>query len=478
MKRILLLLAVLTGAFAGLLLYERLFVEQSFGPAAMVSIALVVGACALLLLSFLVYDTRFREAIVRVWLVIISVAVSYLALDLIAGFLLIKPLSPALVLDPYRHHALVPSSQSRIEEREFSYVMRVNNLGLRGVDVPVQKPADTYRILMLGDSFTEGKGVTDSETFSVLLEKVLRQETTGCGGKTVQVLNAGVDSYAPILSFIQLQRDLGALQPDLVVLNLDVSDLVQEQAYRRLATFAANGDPLTVPGVSQGGVTLTERIRSWVNRRLFFTRALLVYVDKAFRYTDLKRPDVLSEASREITDYTLTSDSIPRDKQWLDIFDSIDRIRDYAARRGAGFILTIYPWPHEYSDSAWIPGRYTFIPRGAVVAYDRRRSTITALAERNHVELLDLFPAFRAYHGGKALRLRHALDSCGPRGRRGGVCGRAGAPVHGSMVWRAICALTTRRQTRSVYPKSASSIAKCVPSCIQPGCCVPPQVSK
>jgi hypothetical protein len=95
----------------------------------------------------------------------------------------------------------------------------VNNLGLRSPDRPAGKPPDRYRILMLGDSFTMGKGVEDHHTFSVLLERSLNEKVPACNGRTIEVLNAGVDSYAPILSFIQLQRDLHRLEPDVVVLN-------------------------------------------------------------------------------------------------------------------------------------------------------------------------------------------------------------------------------------------------------------------
>ncbi len=56
------------------------------------------------------------------------------------------------------------------------------------------------------------------------------------------MLNAGVDSYAPVLSFIQLKRELTQLEPDLVILNLDVSDLAQESAYRRQAVFGDDGE--------------------------------------------------------------------------------------------------------------------------------------------------------------------------------------------------------------------------------------------
>ena len=87
----------------------------------------------------------------------------------------------------------------------------------------------------------------DDQTAAVLLEQSLRQKLAACNGRPLEVLNAGVDSYAPVLSFIQLKRELTQLEPDLVILNLDVSDLAQEAAYRRQAVFGDDGEVEAVP---------------------------------------------------------------------------------------------------------------------------------------------------------------------------------------------------------------------------------------
>jgi hypothetical protein len=361
-----------------------------------------------LLTSSLLADSRHRETVVRFWLIATSTGISYFLLDVVAGFLLIKPISPDLVVDGYRHHKLVANSVSRIEQREFAYLMRVNNAGLRGRDIDVIKKPGSYRILMLGDSFTMGKGVRDEETFSALLDTALKAKSLACGGPPIEVLNGGVDSYTPILSLIQLRSELVHLQPDLVILNLDVSDLAQEQRYRAVAEFGPDGEVIRVAGREPTSVTITDRLRSWIERHMFFTRAALVYVNKAFSYWDLSQPDVLTQASAEITDYTLESDSLPREKQWEDLFDSILRMKRFAEERKMGFALAIYPWPHEYSDSAWIPGRYSFMPKGAR-ASTKRAETITVLAAEHHIELINLFPVFREYSGSDKLYFDHDM---------------------------------------------------------------------
>jgi lysophospholipase L1-like esterase len=93
--------------------------------------------------------------------------------------------------------------------------VHINSQGMRGPEFSVAKPADTIRILSLGDSRTFGWGLADEETYSRRLEKLLSAQG---GGKKIEVLNAGVSawSYAQILVYF---RDFGLkYQPDYVVL--------------------------------------------------------------------------------------------------------------------------------------------------------------------------------------------------------------------------------------------------------------------
>jgi lysophospholipase L1-like esterase len=399
MRKLLLALALGTGALLAALLFQQLAVEGSFGPAAMVAAAGLGGAFVALLLSWVLLGTRYREAVQNVWLAVVSVTVTYLVLDLIAGYVLIRPLSPPLVPDAARHHRLVPDSYAEFNQRDFSYLQRVNRLGLRGREVEARKAPGTYRIVMLGDSFTMGKGVRDEETFSAVLEQALQKNAGACG-RPIEVLNGGVDSYAPVLQYIQLTRDIAPLDPDMVVVNLDNSDLVQEAAYRSQAERAADGTIVAVPQHAEPDTPL-ERIRIWTERHLFFTRAAFFYANRALGYRELNVREVVTRADAEVLKHTLEGD-IDRTAQWRDIFDSITRMKRFADERGIQFLLTVYPWAHQISDTEWLPGRAAFLPAGARPS-DLSRRTVHALAEANGVPLLDLFPTFTASLGRERL---------------------------------------------------------------------------
>ena len=96
---------------------------------------------------------------------------------------------------------------------EFEHSAVLNSLGLRDEEIPVKYP-DEFRILFIGDSFTYGLGVHDSETF-VRQTAYLLGGKSQCGSRTrtIRVINGGVGE-GPVKQRSWLQ-DVGfTLQPD------------------------------------------------------------------------------------------------------------------------------------------------------------------------------------------------------------------------------------------------------------------------
>lgn len=405
LRALLQLSLVATVAAIALFIGYKVALGARFGLGSLVFLAVLAGWGLFSLVSLHLHDRR-SELIGNVWLAVLFAAGAYLALDIGLGFVLIEP--PHQIPDPIVHHRPSPNQSVRANRPDFRYTRRMNNLGLRGRDISPKKESGTYRIVMLGDSFTGGRGVRDDETFAVLVERSLNEADAAGAGRTVEVVNAGVNSYSPILSYLQLARQLPPLEPDLVVLTFDMGDLVQEARYRARASYAPDGEPLGVDGRITFEGPLTIRVRRFLRRHFFFTRWLVIQLEPPIGGPEAGTLDYwISRADPALLQHTLASDTVSRAAQWAGVFDSILRLKRYCEQAGSGFLLTTYPWGHQVSEEEWAEGRKAFLPEGSVTS-DRSLRELEAFSTANGIEFLNAFPAFRGYRSGE--RLYYDLD--------------------------------------------------------------------
>jgi lysophospholipase L1-like esterase len=90
---------------------------------------------------------------------------------------------------------------------------RTNAVGVRNAEIG-EKPADTFRVVVLGDSWTVGVNVDEAETYPRRLEAELRRAFPD---RRIEVINYGAIGATSHTGQRLLPRIL-ALQPDLVVL--------------------------------------------------------------------------------------------------------------------------------------------------------------------------------------------------------------------------------------------------------------------
>ncbi len=105
---------------------------------------------------------------------------------------------------------------------EFEFLHEYNSLGLRDEEPAFDKPAGEYRIVGLGDSFTEGNGADQDSTWLKSLERQLNADD---GGAIVRTLNGGKAGSDPFFEYMLLERRLLDWQPDLVIVAVNNSDL-------------------------------------------------------------------------------------------------------------------------------------------------------------------------------------------------------------------------------------------------------------
>lgn len=107
------------------------------------------------------------------------------------------------------------------EHPTVSYTLRTNRLGIRYKDIPLEKEnPQEIRVAVIGDSYTEGQGVEEDQTFSALLEKKFQS-----AGNPVFFINCGISGAGPF-EHLRLLKEVALLyHPDKVILAIYANDI-------------------------------------------------------------------------------------------------------------------------------------------------------------------------------------------------------------------------------------------------------------
>jgi lysophospholipase L1-like esterase len=100
----------------------------------------------------------------------------------------------------------------------------INALGLRDREMPLAKPAGTYRILVLGDSITLGWGVPFDQLFTKQLEKSLNANPPSPRYRNYEVINTGVGNYNTAQETAYFKEQGLRFNPDMVLVAWFIND--------------------------------------------------------------------------------------------------------------------------------------------------------------------------------------------------------------------------------------------------------------
>jgi hypothetical protein len=239
-------------------------------------------------------------------------------------------------------------------------VMTLNSLGLRGAEVPAEKPAGTYRILGIGDSFAFGEGVKDEDTFFARLQARLN---AGAAASRFQVLNAGVQGYNTRDEVLYLERRWLVLDPDLVLIVFYINDAYNDN------TIINRGQELGIYNAQPAGLAAHFYLWDMVQHR-YATHQMAKAVETFYRN------QYFSDAG------TVLENPGPYKVDWPVCAKALAHAAELSRTRKFKLGLVIFPELYRLN------GNYPF---GSI------HKLVGDTCQRLNIPFLDLFPTFRGH---------------------------------------------------------------------------------
>lgn len=238
--------------------------------------------------------------------------------------------------DPLIGHQHGPNRRATL----MGVLVETNAEGLRDRDFGFDRTPGTARVLMIGDSLTEGWGVPFEDTFSKRIERLFADD-----GVQAEVINTGVGNWNTIQEVQFFLTNAYRYQPDVVVLNYFVND----------------AEPLAQS-----------------NPPSFLTRHCYSCIFLAGRFDTLLRQ--FSER-QDWQDYYLGLYDDGQAQGWIDSRAAIDKLAAYCAENGIELLVASLPELHDVQNYQF--GRITELVQNA--------------AKENGAQFVDLLLAVEDY---------------------------------------------------------------------------------
>ena len=293
-------------------------------------------------------------------LIAINVLV-FAAVILLGDFVLTRWMPPPAIPDkefrisePHYSHTLRPRYTTDMAAWGTTrFPLRTNSLGFRDAAVRevAKQPDRGRRVVIIGDSFTEGIGLAWNDSFVGMFAR----EATG-----FEVLNAGVLSYAPSVYYRKTAWLLDAgYKFDELIVYMDISDMQDEAvAYREEANgaivyvgYAVNfwatvADPAWRLPESEGADKPPAGPKAWM-------KSHFAYSNMAYTLLKEKVKGQGEPPKKMLRSYWTVDPGIPGYGE-MGVEGAIrksvaymDRLHELLSRNGIALSVAVYPWPDQ-----------------------------------------------------------------------------------------------------------------------------------
>jgi lysophospholipase L1-like esterase len=273
-------------------------------------------------------------------------------------------------------------------------VVTTNSLGLRNPEITIEKPANTKRILFIGDSYTMGWGVHEQQTFPRLTESILATESATFA---IQTINAGFTGAGPSGYYLYLKLQGIQLKPDIVVVGLYLGNDIISRRDIEWTTTDTKGLPETIRSkssyVDNAGNLRSTTIPIPYRFPVLRNSHLFVYLINRV----LERAPTMNEllnskdfVSALVCQYKAACHELDREKsQIMMLLTAMKKITD---ENGAKLLVTIIPTDFQIHPDSWLKYRLPF----PLLHKDREfpDTQFSQWLTDAGIDVLDLLPTF------------------------------------------------------------------------------------
>lgn len=312
---------------------------------------------------------------------------------------------PFARFDPDLGWSKPPNVAGILRRSEYRVSLQINSHGLRGPEIPLGKPTGMARVLLLGDSFTEGYTVEEPASVRGRLEEGL----TSALSTPVQVINGGTAGWGTDQEVLFYEKSGRAYAPDLVVLLFYYNDLYRDGDLRIQPWF----------DLDEAGALVLRNSPVPPHREFYRAEPFSVKPFRGSMALALLQPRLHSHprVSRALSFFGL-ADPPPARREIPEEFHPFGRQRPREVRRhwkrveallkrlatevendGARLLVFYVPARFEVDDAAWSLTRQVY---GLNAQWDRDRvaAELGRITDELDLPFVDPRAAFRSFKGG------------------------------------------------------------------------------
>jgi hypothetical protein len=269
----------------------------------------------------------------------------------------------------------------------YGHDVSFNSAGMRDREHSEEKPPGVFRILLLGDSFTEALQVPFEASLPSLVERSLEART----GKRIEVINAGVSGWGTDDELRYLTSYGLKYRPDLVVvamtLHNDISDNLRHDWHR-----VENGALVDQPRMPM----------SFLDYQVMQLKAYLATRFQTYQlWRRVRHGSEIRQAGNQLHSHVVQLFEVPTPEpiaEGVELTDLLLRqVQAVAGAGGAQVVLVLLPIRYQLADSTFAEFvRGAGVPQTAM-QIDKPQQMITPFADNLGIPVIDLLPRFRQW---------------------------------------------------------------------------------